>query len=230
MQSDPSTFTALLTAWRSGDQEAGNRLFAAASYELRRLAAWHFKHERPSHTLQPTALVNELYVKLFAGAPIYWQNRAHFFAVAAQQMRRLLIDHARARLANKRGVTQIRLPLSDVQGIAGSNDGQEPEIQDLHFPIRRQLNVGRLQVTMDDSLFMRRFQRFANLPRNVQRFLDRNRTATKPIVERLAFHNTSRARKTTPMPPSPSGDVTSYGPMRIPAVRDILRPDYSRHR
>src|SRR5947208_3666520 len=99
---DSPAFTRLLLEWRSGNEQAARQLFTAAYSELRRLAAWHMQKERPSHTLQPTALVNELYVKLFAGEPVDWQNRAHFFAVAAQQLRRLLIDHARARQAGKR--------------------------------------------------------------------------------------------------------------------------------
>lgn len=114
---DSATFTQWLLEWRNGSQEAAERLFAAAYQELRRLAAWHFQRERPDHTLQPTALVNELYLKLFAGEPVEWQNRAHFFAVAAQQMRRILIDHARAHLADKRGGGDEKLSLADANGL-----------------------------------------------------------------------------------------------------------------
>jgi RNA polymerase sigma-70 factor, ECF subfamily len=106
---DATTVTGWLVDWRKGSQEAGERLFAASYQELRHLAAWHFRNERPGHTLQPTALVHELYVRLFAGEPVEWQNRAHFMAVAAQQLRRLLIEHARARLAEKRGGDQVRV-------------------------------------------------------------------------------------------------------------------------
>ena len=113
---DSGTFTRWLVEWRNGSQEAADRLFAAAYQELRRLAAWHLQKERPGHTLQPTALVNELYIKLFAGEPVDWQNRAHFFAVAAQQMRRILIDHARARVAEKRGGGTVPVSLSDAEG------------------------------------------------------------------------------------------------------------------
>ncbi|MGD0457535.1 MAG: sigma-70 family RNA polymerase sigma factor [Terriglobia bacterium] len=115
---DSGTFTGWLLEWRNGSREAGDRLFAAAYQELRRLAAWHFPKEEPGHTLQPTALVNELYLKLFSGEPIEWQNRAHFFAVAAQQLRRLLIDHARARVAEKRGAGDVRLSLDEASGWA----------------------------------------------------------------------------------------------------------------
>ncbi len=119
---DSGTFTRWLVEWRNGSQEAGDRLFEAAYQELRRLAAWHLGKERPDHTLQPTALVNELYIKLFASEPVEWQNRAHFFAVAAQQIRRILIDHARARLAEKRGGGDVRLSLGDVTGEAAPPD------------------------------------------------------------------------------------------------------------
>ena len=114
---DSGTFTRWLVEWRNGSQEAADRLFAAAYQELSRLAAWHLRKERPDHTLQPTALVNELYIKLFAGEPVDWQNRAHFFAVAAQQMRRILVDHARARVAEKRGGGAVSLSLRDAEGL-----------------------------------------------------------------------------------------------------------------
>ncbi len=118
MLPDPGTLTFWLVEWRNGNQEAAGRLFEAAYQELRRLAAWHLRHERPDHTLQPTALVNELYLKFFAGQPVEWQNRAHFFAVAARQMRRILIDHARARLAEKRGGREPGLLMAEVNGVA----------------------------------------------------------------------------------------------------------------
>ena len=110
--------TQMLAAWRNGNQDAGQQLFEVTYQELRRLAAWHLRQERPGHTLQPTALVNELYLRLFPGEPVDWQSRAHFFAVAAQQMRRLLIDHARARHADKRGGHRIRLSITEIEGLA----------------------------------------------------------------------------------------------------------------
>jgi RNA polymerase sigma factor (TIGR02999 family) len=111
-------FSQMLTAWRNGNQEAGQQLFAETYQELRRLAAWRVRRERPGHTLQATALVNELYLQLFAGEPVDWQSRSHFLAVAAQQMRRLLIDHARARHADKRGGRRIRLSITEIEGLA----------------------------------------------------------------------------------------------------------------
>ena len=113
MAPDSHAVTRWLTEWRSGDQAAGNQLFAAVYDELRRLAAWQMQQERPGHTLPPTALVNELYLKLFAGEPVAWESRAHFFAVAAQQLRRLLIDHARARMAEKRGGRDVKVSFDE---------------------------------------------------------------------------------------------------------------------
>ena len=114
--------TQALADWRNGDQDARNRLFAAAYQELRRLAAWQLQRERPGHTLQATALVNELYLKMFGGEPVDWQDRAHFFAVAAQQMRRLLVDYARAGLAEKRGGGRAKLSLTEVKGLAAPSE------------------------------------------------------------------------------------------------------------
>jgi len=118
MSQEPTTLTHWLLEWRNGNQDAAKELFTAAYSELRRLAAWHLQRERPGHTLQPTALVNELYLKLFAGEPVNWQNRAHFFALAAQQLRRLLIDYARGRLAEKREGGYVRLSLTEANGLA----------------------------------------------------------------------------------------------------------------
>jgi len=105
------TFDALLQRWRGGDRAAGDHVVALAYSELRRLAAWHFRREPAGHTLQPTALVNEVFLKLSSGAPVEWQDRAHFFAVAARQMRLILIDHARRRKAARRGDTEVPLSL-----------------------------------------------------------------------------------------------------------------------
>ena len=134
MPPDPPTLTHWLVEWRNGNQEAANQLFEAAYKELRRLAAWHLQKEQPGHTLQPTALVHELYVKLFAGEPVDWQNRAHFFAVASQQLRRLLIDHARARRAEKREGGRVRLSLTEVNGLAAP---RQEDLIELDQALRR---------------------------------------------------------------------------------------------
>jgi RNA polymerase sigma factor (TIGR02999 family) len=118
----------LLLEWRNGNNEAAEKFLNVVYDELRRLSAIYLRRERSDHTLQPTALVNELYLRLFTGAePVSWNNRAHFFAVAAQTLRRILVDHARARRADKRGGEQIKLALADVQGWAAAS----PNDQDL---------------------------------------------------------------------------------------------------
>jgi RNA polymerase sigma-70 factor, ECF subfamily len=125
MGNNPQEMTTLLTEWRGGNERAGQQLVNAAYSELRRLAAYCLRSEHPNHTLQATALVHELYVRLFSGEQVEWRNRAHFFAVAAQQLRRILVDYARAAKAQKRGGRRVRLSLTDVNGVvalAGNND------------------------------------------------------------------------------------------------------------
>src|SRR3984885_7203893 len=95
--------TTLLLDWREGNLAAGKELLARMQPELRRIAAGYMHRERAGHTLQPTALVNELFLKLIGGAAVEWQDRAHFLAVASQQLRRILVDYARERRAEKRG-------------------------------------------------------------------------------------------------------------------------------
>jgi RNA polymerase sigma factor (TIGR02999 family) len=97
MASGPGEITQLLQHWRAGDPHAESALFDTLMPELRKIAGCCFRAERHGHTLQPTALVNEAFVRLARARNIDWQDRGHFFAVAARIMRRLLIDHARAR-------------------------------------------------------------------------------------------------------------------------------------
>ncbi len=96
-------FTDILLAWRAGDEAALATLTSLVYDELHRLARYYMARERPGHTLQATALVNEAYVKLVDASRVRWQNRAHFVAVAAQTMRRILVDVARKRQVQKRG-------------------------------------------------------------------------------------------------------------------------------
>jgi RNA polymerase sigma factor (TIGR02999 family) len=98
-----SDVTQLLLAWRSGDQAAGDRLLPFIYEELHRQAERAMRRERVEHTLQPTALVNEAYLRLVDQQRVEWRNRSHFFGVAAQIMRRILVDHARGKQADKRG-------------------------------------------------------------------------------------------------------------------------------
>jgi RNA polymerase sigma factor (TIGR02999 family) len=97
----------LLLQWREGDRNAGEQVVGLVYADLRKLAAYFLNSERPDHTLQPTDLVNEAFVRLTSGKQVDWQNRAHFIAVAARQMRRILIDHARRQKALKRNDTLI---------------------------------------------------------------------------------------------------------------------------
>jgi len=99
----PEGITQLLVDWSKGDQKALEKLMPLVYSELHRLAGNYLRRERPGHTLQPTALVNEAYLKLIDQENARWQNRAQFFGVSAQLMRRILVDHARAHQADKRG-------------------------------------------------------------------------------------------------------------------------------
>jgi RNA polymerase sigma-70 factor (ECF subfamily) len=102
----------LLREVREGSREAADRLMRLVYQQLRKLAETYLEHERPGHTLPATALVHEAYLRL-AGASVDWQDRNHFFAVAARQMRRILVDHAKARARNKRGSGIERVTLNE---------------------------------------------------------------------------------------------------------------------
>jgi RNA polymerase sigma factor (TIGR02999 family) len=105
---DPRSVTGLLLAWRAGDQAALDQLIPVVYEELHRLARGYMGGERPDHTLQATALVNEAYLRL-VDAEVDWKDRAHFFAVAATTMRRILVDHARAQGRKKRAGVKVSL-------------------------------------------------------------------------------------------------------------------------
>jgi RNA polymerase sigma-70 factor, ECF subfamily len=105
--------TGLLVRWSQGDEHALDRLAPLVYRDLRRVAARLLRSERPGHTLQPTALVNEAYLKLSGQAKAQWQNRTHFFAVASRVMRQILVDHARSHQRAKRGGRTAVLPLEE---------------------------------------------------------------------------------------------------------------------
>ena len=105
------TITKLLDAWRSGDNIAGNTLVSLVYEELHRIAAREMRREREDHTLQTTALVHEAYLRIPRAEPINWQSRTHFYAVAAQQLRRVLLDHARRVSSEKRGGDIVKMSL-----------------------------------------------------------------------------------------------------------------------
>ena len=107
--------TQILHEWSDGDADAPARLMPLVYNELRRQARNYLAKERGSHTLQPTALVHEAYLRLVNQTRISWQNRAHFFGIAANMMRRVLVDHARAHASEKRGGAAVRLSIEDIQ-------------------------------------------------------------------------------------------------------------------
>lgn len=148
---DPLThnITHLLKEWNDGDRQALDELIPLVYDELRQQAARYLRRERPGHSLQATALINEAFLRLTDAKDVQWQNRAHFFAIAANLMRRILVDHARRRDAEKRGGSQMRLTLdegltvkeSDVDLLAidealdrlGEIDPQQARIVELRF-------------------------------------------------------------------------------------------------
>ena len=117
-KSSPHEVTELLQAWSDGNAEALDQLIPLVHGELHRLARHYMRGERPGHTLQITELVNEAYVRLVDWKNVRWQNRAHFFGVAAQMMRRILVDFARSRHYAKRGGETCRVSLSEAAGIS----------------------------------------------------------------------------------------------------------------
>jgi RNA polymerase sigma factor (TIGR02999 family) len=112
-QGDAAPVTQLLLAWSRGDHGARDQLVGFVYEELRKRAAGRLRREPTGHLLQPTALVNEVYLRLVDQKSVEWQNRAQFFGLAAQLMRRILIDHARERLAQKRGGGALAVTLSE---------------------------------------------------------------------------------------------------------------------
>ncbi len=114
--------TCLLLAWTDGDRAALERLMPLVEQELRRIARRYFDREHRGHTLQPTALVNEVYLRLVDRRSVQWKNRAHFFGFAAQMMRRILVDHARIAHAEKRGDGKRALSLEEITDLPIRSD------------------------------------------------------------------------------------------------------------
>lgn len=117
-----SDVTTLLGELRRGDEKARDGLVTLVYPELKRIAAHYLRQERPDHTLRPTALVHEVYIRLIGSEHANWQNRAHFFAAVAREMRHLLVDYARARNAKKRADGNVRISLHDVHVTAEARD------------------------------------------------------------------------------------------------------------
>ena len=120
----PQEVTQLLAAWRDGDQQALDKLMPLVYDELRRIASRYMKREHPGHTLQTTALVNEAYLRMVGQQNVNWQNRAHFFGVAASVMRHLLVDRARANGRVRRGGNPLQVTL-DEAAVVSEQKGEE---------------------------------------------------------------------------------------------------------
>jgi RNA polymerase sigma-70 factor (ECF subfamily) len=130
----PHRVTQLLTEWSHGDDAALAELTPLVYQELRRLAHYYMEGQRPDHTLQTTALVNEAYLRLADQTNPRWQNRAHFFAVAARAMRQILVSYARSNRAQKRGGGALRIELDEAAILSPE---QSKEIVDLHEALER---------------------------------------------------------------------------------------------
>ena len=124
--SEDRPVTQLLAQWRSGDETALAQLTVLLYGELRRLAQQHLRGERADHTIQRTALVNEAFVRLVRQQSVEWRDRSHFFALASKLMRRILVDHARARSASKRGGRLQKVSLDELDGVV-SDDSVDAE-------------------------------------------------------------------------------------------------------
>jgi RNA polymerase sigma-70 factor (ECF subfamily) len=121
-QSKSHEVTDLLLAWKEGDQQALDRLFPLVHVELRRLARSYMRRERPGHTLQTTALINEAYLRLIDAQRVPWQNRAQFYGIAAQIMRRILVDFARKRNYQKRGGGALHVEFEEGLAVSAASN------------------------------------------------------------------------------------------------------------
>ncbi|HXI90683.1 MAG TPA: sigma-70 family RNA polymerase sigma factor [Blastocatellia bacterium] len=122
MASSPDEVTRMLIEWSNGDRGALDKLIPLVYGELRQIAAGVLRRERSDHTLQPTALVHEAYLRLIDQRNVNWQNTAHFFAIAAQAMRRIIVDHARRHNAVKRGGDNLKVELEEARSQPGPLD------------------------------------------------------------------------------------------------------------
>lgn len=148
--SEPGEATQLLHAMDANDRSAAKRLFEIVYDELRGLAGEVFRSQRLDHTLQPTALVNEAFLKLADQSRIEWRNRAHFLAVAARAMRQILIDHARGRGRAKRGGDLCRVTVAEYDTPIAS---AEPEVLDLDEALKKLANMDERQSKMVELRF-----------------------------------------------------------------------------
>jgi len=126
----PNEITEQLIAWSKGDEGALDALIPAVYQELRRMANYYLRGENAGHSLQPTALVHEAYLRLIDQTKVDWQNRAHFFGVAAQMMRRILVDHAKAKHRAKRGGTATKVSLDETVNLSSERAAELVALDD----------------------------------------------------------------------------------------------------
>jgi RNA polymerase sigma factor (TIGR02999 family) len=142
MQQRPENISELLASYGRGDKESLDQLMPVVYDELRRQAARYLRREQAGHTLQTTALIHEAYVRLVDQRNMQWQNRAHFFGIAAQMMRRILVDHARSKKRAKRGGSDVRVSLGDAT-VAGK--GQDLDVVALDEALQRLAQIDEQQ-------------------------------------------------------------------------------------
>ncbi|MEM7356046.1 MAG: sigma-70 family RNA polymerase sigma factor [Acidobacteriota bacterium] len=147
---DKTETTELLISWSDGDRASGDKLVPRIYRELRQLAAMKLAGERSDHTLQPTALVNEAYLRLADLRQIRWQNRAHFFALASQSMRRILVDHARKQRSKKRGGEGHKISLDSIGELSLN---QPPDLLALDDALSSLAGVDPLKATIVELRF-----------------------------------------------------------------------------
>ncbi len=146
----PPNVTELLRDWSKGDKQAEERLFRAVYSELHRQAARYLRRERSDFTLRTTDLIHDAYLRLIDQRHVDWQNRLHFHAVAAQLMRRILVDHARSRHASKRGGSMVRLPLDEAVGVSAT---QALDFVALDEALTRLAEMDRRQAEVVELMF-----------------------------------------------------------------------------
>lgn len=145
MANPAKDITKLLVEFRKGDEAALEKLLPQVYEHLHKLASGYMRRENQRHTLQPTALVHEAFMRLVEGAEVDWQNRAHFFAVAANLMRRILVDHAKAKKAAKRGGSGVHVSFDEKFHVAeGANDGS-PDVLELDKALKKLAKIDERQ-------------------------------------------------------------------------------------
>ena len=150
MPQAPENVTELLIGWSKGDKEALDTLVPLVYDELRRQASRYLRRERVGHTLQTTALIHEAYLRLIDQKNVHWQNRAHFFGIAAQLMRRILVDHARTKKRAKRGGSIIRVSFDVANAMA---QGQDLDIVALDEALERFAEIDEQQARIVELRF-----------------------------------------------------------------------------